>query len=98
MSKIENFEYNGYVLVIEDCDYFYFGKCEELDFEDTSSDDDYLKKDFKKLVNETLKLKNRQTKNQVSTEDKDKKILELQKEIAYLNQKLESIKRIVGEV
>lgn len=98
MSKIEVFEYNGYILAIEEHGWFYEGICKELNFRDTCAEDEYLKKDFKRLVDSELKLKSRQTKNQVSTEDKDRKILELQKEIAYLNQKLESIKQIVGEV
>lgn len=53
----ENFEYKNYLLVIELHDYYYSGKCEELEFDDTSSDKDYLKKDFKKLVDKTLKEK-----------------------------------------
>lgn len=53
----ENFEYKGYVLVIEEHGWFYDGVCKELNFGDTSSNTDYLKKDFKKLVDKTLKEK-----------------------------------------
>lgn len=53
----ENFEYKGYVLVIEEQGWFYDGVCKELNFGDTSSDTDYLKKDFKKLVDKKIKEK-----------------------------------------
>lgn len=57
MEENNNFLYKGYLLVIEFHDYYYSGKCKELDYEDTSSDTDYLEKDFKKLVDKTIKEK-----------------------------------------
>ena len=53
----EIFEYKGYVLVIEEHGWFYDGVCKELNFGDTSSDTDYLKKDFKELVDKIIKEK-----------------------------------------
>lgn len=55
MNSVENFNYLGYLLVIEEDDWYYRGKCKELDFEDSCSDSDFLKKDFKEFVDETIK-------------------------------------------
>jgi len=57
MEENNNFLYKGYLLVVEFHGYYYSGKCEELGYEDTSSDTDYLKKDFKKLVDNAIKEK-----------------------------------------
>ena len=55
MEENNNFLYKDYLLVVEPNDYYYSGKCEELGYKDTSTDTDYLKKDFKKLIDKKIK-------------------------------------------
>jgi len=57
MSDSEVFNYKGYDLVIEEQYWCYEVICKELNFRDTGSDIDYLKKDFKELVDTEIKEK-----------------------------------------
>jgi len=97
MDFLETFNYNRWELYIyeeamipnlEGIDKYFIGKCGDILFYTSSDDKSLVIKRFKEAIGNRTNY----------IEDKDKKILELQKEIAYLNQRLESIKKIVGEV
>jgi hypothetical protein len=57
MTNSEVFNYKGYDLVIKEHGWFYEAVCKELNFMDRTSDIDYLKKDFKELVDTEIKKK-----------------------------------------
>jgi len=97
MNFLETFNHNGWELYIYEekmipnlkgVDKYFIGRCGDILF--------YMSSDDKSLIIERFKKAIGNRTNYIG--DKDKKILELQKEIVYLNQKLESIKNIVEEM